>query len=172
MPTNIEIKAVARNAEDQRRRAGGLADGPPATIDQLDTFFNVPHGRLKLREFGDGRGELIFYDRADVGGARPSDYVVVPTEEPATLKRVLVAALGLQREVSKRRELFLAGQTRIHFDEVVGLGSYIELEVVLRPDQPVAEGKWIAADLMARLGIHETDLVDRAYVDLLERAAN
>ena len=59
------------------------------------------------------------------------------------------------------------GQTRVHLDEVEGLGTFVELEVVLRPDQSPAEGTLIATGLMKKLGISDDQLVDRAYLDLL-----
>jgi predicted adenylyl cyclase CyaB len=70
--------------------------------------------------------------------------------------------------VRKRRYLYLVGQTRVHLDEVEGLGEFMELEVVLRPEQSDAEGQAIARDLMTRLGIREEDLLEGAYMDLLE----
>lgn len=63
----------------------------------------------------------------------------------------------------------MTGQTRIHLDEVEGLGRFIELEVVLRRDQTIEEGQRIAEALMVRLGVRSEDLVEEAYVDLLER---
>ena len=69
------------------------------------------------------------------------------------------------------RTLCLVGQTRIHLDEVVGLGSFVELEVVLHDGQPESEGHRIAADLMARLGIAATDLLTTAYAEMLPRQA-
>ena len=72
--------------------------------------------------------------------------------------------------VRKTRYLYLAGQTRIHLDDVEGLGQFMELEVVLRPDQTDAEGQAIAEDLMARLGIRKEDLLEGAYMDLLEKS--
>ena len=69
--------------------------------------------------------------------------------------------------VRKRRWLYMVGQTRVHLDRVEGLGEFVELEVVLRPDQAEGEGVAIAQDLMARLGIAEGQLVEMAYIDLM-----
>jgi adenylate cyclase class IV len=63
--------------------------------------------------------------------------------------------------------LYLAGQTRIHLDDVEGLGAFMELEVVMQPRQSDADGQAVVSDLMVKLGITEADLVDVAYIDLL-----
>ncbi len=164
---NIEIKARAGNFDEQVRIAAGLAGQPPELMTQVDTFFNVPGGRLKLREFGDGTGELIHYDRPDLPGPKQSTYVLHATSEPGSLKRALGSALGVSAVVKKKRILYLAGRTRIHLDDVEGLGCFIELEVVLRPGQKTEEGEAVARELMSELGIQQSDLVSGAYVDLL-----
>ncbi len=167
MASNIEIKARMGNFDEQVRIAAGLAAHPPASLTQVDTFFNVPRGRLKLREFGDGTGELIHYDRPDSPGPKQSTYILSGTDEPGSLKRALKSALGVKAVVKKKRTLYLAGQTRVHMDEVDGLGCFIELEVVLRPEQTTSEGEAIAREMMSELGIQQSDLVAGAYVDLL-----
>jgi predicted adenylyl cyclase CyaB len=167
MPTNVEIKARAADYQRQQAIAASLAASDPQLIVQRDTFFHVSHGRLKLREFADGSGELIQYTRADQTTAKASSYTRVETATPELLRQTLAAALGVRGEIRKRRWLYLAGQTRIHFDEVEGLGQFIELEVVLRVGQSFAEGQQIAAALVAKLGIDDTDLIDRSYIDLL-----
>jgi adenylate cyclase class IV len=166
---NIEIKAHSTDFEEQAQIAAGIADGLPALIEQTDTFFHVPRGRLKLREFGNGTGELIQYTRADSSGPRQSTYVRSPTHEPQSLKEALTTALGVRAIVKKRRMLFMVGQTRIHLDEVMELGRFIELEVVLRPEQTEEEGVIVAERLMSELGVQQADLVAEAYVDLLAR---
>lgn len=88
-------------------------------------------------------------------------------KDAASLEQVLRSALGVLGKVRKTRQLFLAGQTRIHLDRVEGLGEFLELEVVLRPGQSAAGGSEIARDLLDRLGIRKEDLISRAYVDLL-----
>jgi adenylate cyclase class IV len=58
-------------------------------------------------------------------------------------------------------------QSRIHVDEVEGLGCFLEVEVVLRPDQTEDEGARMATGLRLALGVQEEDLVQGAYLDLL-----
>lgn len=110
---------------------------------------------------------MIFYDRADVTGAKQSNYEITPVADAATLKSVLRQALGETVVVEKTRVLYLIGQTRVHLDTVIGLGTFLELEVVLRPDQSSSGGYEVAADLMRRLGIRESDLIATAYADML-----
>ena len=80
---------------------------------------------------------------------------------------MLGAALGVSGVVRKTRRLFHVDETRIHLDEVEGLGAFIELEVALAPGQTPAQGAEVARDLMRRLEINDDDLISRAYIDLL-----
>jgi predicted adenylyl cyclase CyaB len=167
MARNIEIKAHARDFRKQTRIAAKLGNGKGELILQEDTFFNVPAGRLKLRVFDDGTGELIQYERKDSRGPSESNYLLSPSHNPESLRAALTEALGVRAVVRKHRMVYFCGQTRIHLDLVEGLGSYIELEVVLEDGQRFAEGAAIAEELMALLEIDKNDLVDTAYVDLL-----
>jgi adenylate cyclase class IV len=167
MPRNIEIKARIASVEVLLPHAQALAGGEPVLIDQDDTFFAVPHGRLKLRQFADGSAELIHYHRPDTGEAKASDYVRVPVPDPAALREALARGCGLRGRVRKRRLLLLAGQTRIHLDRVEGLGDFMELEVVLQEGQPDAEGERIAQSLMQQLGLADAPRLAGAYLDLL-----
>ena len=167
MTRNIEIKARVADMDALAARTAALADGGPVEIAQDDTFFRCDSGRLKLRVFEDGRGELIFYRRPDAGGPKVSFYVLSPTESPDTLREALTLANGREGRVVKRRMLFMVGRTRVHLDRVQGLGDYMELEVVLADDEPAEEGVREAHALMARLGIAEDSLVTGAYHDLL-----
>jgi adenylate cyclase len=168
MPANIEIKARARNFADLQRRAEAFSDTPAQVIPQEDTFFQTARGRLKLRQLAPDLGQLVYYERTDASGPKRSDYILARTSEPSALKAALTAALGVRGIIRKRRSLYLVGQTRLHLDEVEGLGEFMELEVVLRPEQSNAEGQAIARDLMTRLGVREEDLLEGAYMDLLE----
>jgi adenylate cyclase len=168
MPANIEIKARIRNFADLRLRAEALSDTPAQVIPQEDTFFHTARGRLKLRQLAPERGQLVYYERTDASGPKRSEYILAETSEPSALKAVLTAALGVRGVIRKRRTLYMVGQTRVHLDEVEGLGEFMELEVVLRPEQSDAEGQAIAQDLMTRLGVLKEDLLEGAYMDLME----
>lgn len=170
MPANVEIKARIASVDEllPRARALGEEDEPPQLIHQDDTFFRVPAGRLKLRVFADGAGELIHYHRPDAEGPKVSDYVITPAADPDTLREALERACGVLGRVVKRRILVLAGQTRVHLDQVQGLGDFLELEVVLREGQTEAEGTAIARSLLAQLGVPESALISGAYLDLLQ----
>jgi predicted adenylyl cyclase CyaB len=169
LPSNIEIKARARNFEALRSSAEKLSNTPVQVIPQKDIFFNTAEGRLKLRILAD-HAELIYYTRPDQEGPKRSDYQIARSDDPENLKRVLELAYGLRGEVRKTRYLYLVGQTRVHLDDVEGLGQFIELEVVMREDQSDAEGQKIAEDLMSALGVEKNDLIDGAYMDLLEKS--
>ena len=172
MPSNIEIKARVRDFAEIRSRAAKLTDTPLEVIPQEDTFFNVPQGRLKLRVLDPKRAQFIYYMRPDQEGPKRSDYEIFETDNPDKLKSVLAAAYGIRGIVRKTRYLFLVGQTRVHLDDVDGLGQFMELEVVLRDGQSDAEGEEIAHRLMTSLGVERSDLIDGAYMDLIEKPSN
>lgn len=170
MARNIEIKARVDNLDSLARQAETLADEGPVQIDQDDTFFNCERGRLKLRSFSAERGELIFYRRADTAGPKTSFYLRSPTTTPEVLRHSLALAYGELGRVRKRRTLYLVGRTRVHLDLVEGLGSFLELEMVLADDESERQGEEEAIDLMERLGIEQEQLVEGAYLDLLAGA--
>jgi predicted adenylyl cyclase CyaB len=169
MPTNIEIKARVRDLAELRRRAEGLSDTPVQVIPQEDTFLHTTKGRLKLRQLRSDFAQLVYYERPDQDGPKRSNYFIYETQNPPGLKTALSLALGVRGVVRKTRYLYLAGQTRIHLDDVEGLGQFMELEVVLREGQSEAEGQAIAEELMERLGVRKEDLLEGAYMDLLEK---
>ena len=171
LPSNIEIKAKVRERDRFRCIARRIATEPCQTLYQEDVFFRVRKGRLKLRIFSDSAGELIQYERPDSSGAKQSNYQIHSTSKPLELRKLLADALGETVIVKKKREVYVVGQTRIHLDDVDELGTFMELEVVLSPNQPPEEGCSIAYDLMEQLGIQESDLVPCAYADLLQDKA-
>ena len=147
-----------------------LGAAPAQVLQQEDTFFTVPAGRLKMRKLSPVLGELIYYERPDIPGPKQSHYLIARTAEPDALMATLTAALGVAGVVRKTRLLHLVGQTRVHLDTVEHLGTFVELEVVLRPDQAAAEGEKIARDLLQHLGLADARPIAGAYFDLLTRA--
>lgn len=111
---------------------------------------------------------LIQYARPDQSGPKLSEFDVLDVaDEPDKLDRMLSNSLGVIGEVKKSRYLFLHEQTRIHLDKVDNLGSFLEFEVCLRPEQSIEEGTQIANDLMKVFEISDADLMTGAYMDEL-----
>ena len=167
MPRNIEIKARIDSVDALLPHARAVAHAEPVLIAQDDTFFRVPHGRLKLRRFADGSAELIHYHRSDRAEAKASDYVRVPVADPQALREALARGCGVLGRVHKQRWLWVVGATRIHLDRVEGLGDFMELEVVLRDGQSDAEGVALAEQLMRQLGLADAPRIAGAYLDLI-----
>ncbi len=93
MAQNVEIKARVADPDLFRNTATALTKSNGEVIHQTDTFYTVPKGRLKLRDFGDGRGELIRYQRPDASGPKVSDYAISRTNDPDGLAHLLAGAL-------------------------------------------------------------------------------
>jgi adenylate cyclase class IV len=172
MPRNIEIKAHIASVEALARKASAIADQGPIEIIQDDTFFVCEAGRLKLRAFSKEQGELIFYRRTNQQGPKESFYLRSPTSAPDTLRESLSLAYGQAGRVLKHRTLFLVGRTHVHLDRVAHLGDFLELEVVLEGDEPSEAGVREAHELMAKLGVEPSQLIEGAYVDLLANNAS
>ncbi len=169
MPANIEIKARVGDLAALKNRAVSLSDTRMEIIPQEDIFFQIPNGRLKLRMLAPDCAQLVYYTRSDVAGPKRSEYLIHEVKEPGALRTLLSRALGVRGVVRKTRQLFKVGQTRVHLDEVDGLGTFVELEVVLQQGQSDEQGQAIAEDLMGKFGIKAEDLMEGAYIDLIEQ---
>ncbi len=168
---NVEVKLPVADPAVLEAKVRALADSGPFELEQDDTFFACAAGRLKLRQFTPDRGELIAYERPDTTGPKLSRYSIAPTQAPDTLRDVLARALGTAGRVRKHRRLYRIANTRVHLDAVEGLGSFLELEVVLSDEQSPAEGESIAHALLRVLDLDTATLIDVAYVDLLTARA-
>jgi predicted adenylyl cyclase CyaB len=167
MAVNIEIKARTHDRERLYQLAQALSDQPEKTLVQHDVFFVCARGMLKLRQINGAAAELIAYEREQGDRPRPSTYVLAPVAGFEATRLALSGALGEIAEVRKTRTLLLSGRTRIHLDQVEGLGDFVELEVVLGPDDDEASGRAEAESLMQRLEIDGGDLLDRTYAEML-----
>ena len=126
MARNVEIKAIVRDWEAVVQAAERLSDTSKEIILQEDIFYPSPKGRIKLRILAPEHGELIYYERPDQEGPKTSTYFITRTSEPQKLNDVLTYTYGQRGIVQKERWLFLVGPTRIHLDQVEGLGTRVD----------------------------------------------
>jgi adenylate cyclase class 2 len=160
---NIELKAKCSDLSAARAAAMTLSPRDTGEMRQIDTYFHVPNGRLKLREIVGVKSELIWYDRTDQAVSRKSDYRLTPISHPEELRISLAAALGVQVEVRKTRQVLLWHNVRIHLDQVDNLGSFVEFEAVMSPgeSEPTAHAR--LAELCRVMSISPKDYLDISY---------
>ena len=167
MPRNIEIKVRLNNPPAARAIALRLGARAHAVERQTDRYYTLDAGnRLKLRTIDGGRAELIEYRRPEVDGVRASDYTVTPVRD----ERAGLCLVPRGRPlviVRKRREIMLWDNVRLHFDDVEGLGTFLELEAVVDERHDDAVCRRQVATLMDALGLGEDDLIRASYAELL-----
>jgi len=165
---NVEIKARCSDVLAAREILNAAGARFVGEDHQIDTYFRVESGRLKLRE-GNIENHLIFYRRSDQAGPKTSEVALLETQAGSPLKPFLEKALGSWMCVDKRREIYFIGNVKFHLDQVKGLGRFLEIEAI------DMEGKWGKAKLeeqcrfwMEKLHVQPADLLSVSYSDLLE----
>ena len=132
---------------------------------QVDTYFRVPAGRLKIRQ-GRIENALIFYRRSNAPRARQSKIEMMMLSRRNSIREILTAALGVLVVVDKRREIYFVGNVKIHLDRVRGLGKFAEVEAISRGGS-LARVRDQARKFQRLLGIAAVDIVPQSYSDLI-----
>jgi predicted adenylyl cyclase CyaB len=163
MPENLEIKLRVPKLDELERIARKIGtrifDGR-----QVDTYFHIHPGRLKLRQTAK-RSELIFYHRPDKRSARLCNYLTIKIEEPRKVKRSLMNLLGVKQVVKKSRTVYLYRTARIQLDRVQGLGTFIEIEIPTLGKRSHARG--LMRSLLRRFHLQGEPPIPGSYSDLL-----
>jgi predicted adenylyl cyclase CyaB len=166
---NVEIKAHCKDHNHVRNVLKSEHADFKGTDHQIDTYFRVGNGRLKLRE-GDIENHLIFYERENKEGPKQSNVILFKNDPDSSLKEILLKSLGALVVVDKRREIYFIGNVKFHIDTVEGLGAFMEIEAI---DKDGAVGKEKLQEqcqhYMDLLGIQSVDLISDSYSDLLLR---
>ena len=164
---NIEFKA---KATDVAALEEILLQHNPLFIGedhQIDTYFNVQTGRLKLRE-GNIENALIHYEREDFAGAKSSHVLLYQHQPDKTLKEILIKTLGIKAVVDKRRKIYFINNVKFHFDKVDGLGTFIEVEAIDKDGSIGKEKLQAQCDEYAALfNIEATDFCALSYSDMI-----
>ncbi|MGZ3937201.1 MAG: class IV adenylate cyclase [Flavisolibacter sp.] len=172
MHINYEFKASCQDIEALELR---LQDQNPmfvGTDHQVDTYFNVPNGRLKLRE-GSIENSLIQYDRKNTAEAKQSDVTLYHPQPNSNLKNVLLKALGTKVVVDKKRKIYFVENVKFHFDEVEGLGNFIEVEAIDIDGTIGIERLKEQCSFYIRLfDIREEQFIAESYSDLLAKKSS
>jgi len=167
MPLNVEIKARCADPSAVRKYLLDHDARFLGTDHQVDTYFQVPRGRLKLRQ-GNIENALIHYDRPDQEGPKSSKVTLFPVTEGDTLCHLLDHALGIWAVVDKQREIYFIRNVKFHIDTVKGLGGFVEIEAIDK-DGSISQNA-LEKDCrfyMHAFGIGDEDLLSKSYSDML-----
>ena len=167
MPLNIEFKAKSTNNEAAEKI---LLDHNPVFIGedhQIDTYFNVPNGRMKLRE-GNIENALIHYERENTAGSKSSQVLLYQHQPSEDLKAVLSKALGIKAVVDKKRKIYFIDNVKFHFDTVKELGTFIEVEAIDKDGSISKEKLQEQCDYYAALlNVQAADYLSVSYSDMI-----
>ena len=164
---NVEIKASCHQPDAIRKILQEHHACFVGTDHQIDTYFEVPKGRLKLRE-GNIENHLIHYQRDNQSGPKTSAVNLYPSTPGSSLKATLSQALEIMVVVDKQREIYFINNVKFHLDTVKGLGSFVEIEAI---DAEGNIGKEMlfqqCSHYLKLFKIKEEDLIAASYSDML-----
>ncbi len=123
---NIEFKAELRNLTAAQVQCRTLGAHHIGLLDQTDTYFKLTDGRLKKRQSPGEPIEWVFYHRLDRVRPAMCNYTILEAEQAE--RRWGTHSLVPWLTVRKSRELWMLDNVRIHIDQVLDLGSFIEFE--------------------------------------------
>lgn len=162
-----ELKARCRDLGAVRSLLQGKATHV-VTLRQVDTYFRVPRGRLKLREVAGRPAQLVYYERPDVPDIKGSRVLLATVEDGPGQRALLAEALGLRSTVTKSREIWRWEGVQVHLDTVEELGTFVEFEEVVEGSRDLAAAQAHLRQLLGELGIAHGDLVAGSYGDLIK----
>ncbi|MDP2037513.1 MAG: class IV adenylate cyclase [Ignavibacteria bacterium] len=162
MPLNLELKIKVnshKQIESKLRKSGAEFKG---ILKQKDVYYKTKSGLLKLRIEGKSF-TLIKYLR-DEKGKRWSNYELLDLRGKNP-EKYLESILNIEAVVEKKRKLYLYDNTRVHLDEVKGLGSFLELETLLVAGKSDATRRFNFVKQM--LGIENHEQIRASYRNLI-----
>lgn len=165
---NFEFKARATDPDLLESRLLQLSPKFIGEDLQVDTYFNVSTGRLKLRE-GNIENALIWYERLNVAGSKLSRVLLYSHKPDPALKAILVKVHGIRVIVEKRRKIYFIDNVKFHFDEVPGLGSFVEVEAIDRTGEiGIDKLKTDCEGYAILFGIGPQDYISCSYSDMIK----
>jgi adenylate cyclase, class 2 len=163
----VEIKATCSDHDPIRAELKSLNARFVGLDHQVDTYFNVPENRFKLRE-GTIENNLIYYDRPNQAGPKRSDVLLHKPSDTESLRAILSRLHGILIVVDKQREIWFVDNVKIHLDLVSGLGCFIEIEAIdtdeIRTEDALREQ---CEHLMQQFNVKDDDLLTSSYSDML-----
>ena len=168
-----EIKAKVDRGILEKFEELGL--GKEKESNQTDTYYNHPcrdfratdeATRVRDRE----ESGLAFYYKSAKVDPDTKSRQEYKTPVNSDIYKIL-KKLGFSEfmKVKKKRSYYTMDEVKITYDEVVGLGPYVELEVAA-DEETMKEAKKKLFSVLKKLGIPKSALTRKSYIELLLEA--
>jgi predicted adenylyl cyclase CyaB len=163
----VELKAKMNDLEKIKERLSQLGTQHVGKFHQIDTYFRVSQGRLKIRETeGQDSADIVFYERPNTSKIKKSQVLLLQAQPPREAKELLSKFFAKGVVVDKIREIYVLGKTRIHLDQVTQLGAFIEFELPTTNEKnEIEKSRSLLAELCAKLDVKKEDLEALSYSD-------
>jgi adenylate cyclase, class 2 len=172
MHINFEFKARCNNIETIELKLKELNPLFIGVDKQVDTYFNIMNGRLKLRE-GNIENSLIHYNRQDSKNVKQSDVTLYELQPDKNLKDILTKALGIKTIVEKERKIYFIDNVKFHLDKVNELGNFIEVEAIDKEGSiGIDKLKEQCQYYIQLFGITPNQFIAESYSDLLAKKSS
>lgn len=166
---NVEFKAELRDPQLARIICRHLGATHIATLEQRDTYFRVPDGRLKKRETKGEPTEYVFYHRQNRARPRLSHFTIYSEEQ--ALQRYGSRPLPVWLTIEKKRDLWMYQSVRLHFDEIESLGRFFEAEALVTPRVHVGRAHRRVNKIRDRFAPALGEIISVSYSDMIARQA-
>lgn len=164
---NIEIKAKGFD-NDLIRKALIKQNAKFIGKDfQIDTYFKVKEGRLKIRE-GNIENYLIYYLRNENSDIKKSTVIREDLNKLTSIFNVFISNLEILGIVKKVREIYFIENVKIHLDKIENLGEFIEIEAKNETGNYTKDYlDKQCHEYMKIFNIQKTDIINNSYIDLV-----
>ncbi len=168
----MEVEIKFRADEDVEDRIRGIAEFVCEKVEE-DVYFNSPVRDFRksdeaLRVRRDGNGVWLTYKGPKVDSeTKTREEIEIEVGDYRKALEIL-SRLGFRvlRKVVKRRRIYRYGEVTICFDDVEGLGKFVEIEV---KSDDLDSAKRRVFEVAKLLGLDPSDSIRESYLEMLMR---
>ena len=165
MPKNLELKIYCSSFSGLKKTLKVINAEFSGELIQKDVYYKNEKGLLKLR-IENGEQSLIKYLRDEEGKDRWSDFHVLKFSGGNT-EEFFNDIFEVEAIVEKKRLLYMYNNTRVHLDEVKGLGNFLELETLVLSGLKDAQNRF--NKIIDLLGLDIKKQIKNSYKILIEK---
>ncbi|CAD5211238.1 unnamed protein product [Bursaphelenchus okinawaensis] len=163
----LSIKAYVRDLEAMESKIFAYTETLGHIAQQLDVYFNVPYGQLKLRKTHPSKEHAELISSKSV--SHSSNLVETRSthiQEASALRKTLELCITELGSIKKKRRVYVKDNVRINLDDVEDVGVFVDIEIKKDGSHDVDKK---AEEVRKALGITEDIVVSSTYLELYRK---